>query len=434
MLDEPAASVQRPKVPGKFLAAGAGALAALGFAYFLSQSFVGGSGDDAGVFLSMEASSSSDLGFKLVNQSGSELYSLSVNKSKLQNLNEATLFVPEMRNNFTEGLTWGMEFRTKGGKTMIIDRYGRKTMDPPGVPLADFSEGLAAAHPRPSTNQLCGYLDREHKMRVPAEYDECAPFSGGLAMVRKGAQYGYVNQQGQLQIPAVYGLACKFSERLAVVRAGATWQVIDEQGKVQFPLQIGACTEVSNGLISSFEGNSVGFLDRSGKFAIPAKYRRASRFKEGRAYADTDGKWTLIDTTGRQLSAPEFTEAAEFDHGLASVRVGGKWGLMDLAGRLVGEAKYDEIKPLVSGLRIATRRGAERVEFLDERGAEVKAPAPVCVNYAHGVFTCLRLKDAKPLQSWAGMFGMATGQVPIDYITRSGSRIGGMDMSRMLGR
>ena len=67
------------------------------------------------------------------------------------------------------------------------------------------------------TNRNQEYEVVSKKDRPSAVYDYIAPFSEGLARVRKGGKWGYINRKGKEVIPFLYDQAYPFSEGLAMV-------------------------------------------------------------------------------------------------------------------------------------------------------------------------------------------------------------------------
>lgn len=100
---------------------------------------------------------------------------------------------PKFRNaqSFYEGLT-----RVNlDGKSMCIDKTGKKVCDLPGF-LGDFSEGLAAVHVK-FGRRSWGYIDKTGKIVIEARFDEADTFEGGLARVKVNGKWGYIDDRGQ---------------------------------------------------------------------------------------------------------------------------------------------------------------------------------------------------------------------------------------------
>jgi hypothetical protein len=398
------------------------AVAALGLAvasaavYGLGGAFesAAGSDDEHGVYLSMALDlKAQKMGFNVNTETGAAVYSLYGDR------NTKDGFLPAGMN--LEGARWGVQLQNKAGQQMLIDRLGRRTIDPPAFPFGDFAEGLAPA--RPLEGNQCGYLDRAHILAIPAIYDQCGEFREGLAAVSTGGKWGYVDRTGALKIPAVYDSNCFFSEGLAVAQRNGVWEVIDAIGKSRFTSGPGnaGCQLFFTGLLMQEQAGQIGFVDKDGAFVVPAKYDTVSNFEADHALASIGTETFLIDKSGKETPVPEVVEFKAFEQGLARVRIGGSWGLIDATGRLIVPATFQGIQNLKSGLRAATQAGETR--FFDTRGAEVKAPVTKCMDYDRGAFACFpQGSSPSPIP------GLVNGAWSKIYVNRSGVTIGGIEM------
>jgi hypothetical protein len=320
----------------------------------------------------------------------------------------------------TELLAWGLKqdairmvFTNSKGEYLLLDKYGTQTRNPSALPISDFSEDLAAAasiHDFPHDFSKCGYIDRTHKVVIPIVYDGCLPFAEGLAVVRQGPRYGYVNREGKLAIPTQYLGASSFREGLAKVRLERGGAFINKSGNVAFTVDDQIDSFFHEGLAKIVVHDKVGYVDQTGKTVITATYSGGGNFSGGVAFVSYDEGMKLIGRQGREIPIPHLDYVYDFESGLARVKAGNKWGLLGPGGRFVVQPKYESIESFEAGLRKAQIQGKELVDFLDEEGNMVKRPAPLCFDYAHGVFTCA-------LVSEQGIRGM-------QYLTRSGKRIG----------
>jgi hypothetical protein len=89
---------------------------------------------------------------------------------------------------------------------------------------ANFSEGLASASEgflQTVTRTRWVYIDHQGKIVIEADYDYCAGFSGGLALVYvdddKGGKWGFIDKNGSLALGIQYDYADNFSQGVACV-------------------------------------------------------------------------------------------------------------------------------------------------------------------------------------------------------------------------
>ncbi len=207
------------------------------------------------------------------------------------------------------------------GKCRIFDMEGKQIgavgdFIVPGT----FSEGLAAIRLR--TTDLQGYIDRNGKQVIEAQFKRAGPFCEGRAAVQRAdGRYVYIDRSGR-EISDSYDDAEAFTE--------------------------------GRGLVSIFKGGDTwlhGYVDVSGKLVIPVTFAAARLFSEGRAAVRADnGKWGYIDRDGKLVIEPHFGEADLFHSGRAMIRMSEDWarnaGLIDETGKLVIEPHYEVITQL----------------------------------------------------------------------------------------
>ena len=129
---------------------------------------------------------------------------------------------------------------------------------------------------------------------------------------------GFIDRKGTVVINPQFDGCADFHEGLAVVKAGSKTMVIDEKGQTVFEPELNPFTSYyADGLISvcvpnGFACGPIGYLDKKGRVAIKPQFRIASQFSEGRALINVDEKWGYIDTAGRTVIAPQFVRPLPF--------------------------------------------------------------------------------------------------------------------------
>jgi hypothetical protein len=171
--------------------------------------------------------------------------------------------------------------------------------------LGRFAEGLAAA--QRYGDKTVGFIDSSGAFVISPQYDQAAPFTEGLAAVRRGKLWGFIDRLGQ--------------------------QVIDTRFQ--------SVSEFSEGLAPTLVNGRYGYIDRSGRFIIPPQFNEAAPFSEGLASVCCDGENTrYIDPQGRLAFATVFprgvSNAGRFVGGIALVETGAAGpAYIDRTGRVV---------------------------------------------------------------------------------------------------
>ncbi|MET3107652.1 hypothetical protein AAKU67_002173 [Oxalobacteraceae bacterium GrIS 2.11] len=91
-----------------------------------------------------------------------------------------------------------------------------------------FSEGLCifedgASAPRDKQGNFhgkFGYINKDGKVAIPAQFDYAGPFKNGLAIVSQSGYYGYIDKTGKFVIQPVFANAGYFIDGIARVSGG----------------------------------------------------------------------------------------------------------------------------------------------------------------------------------------------------------------------
>ena len=193
-------------------------------------------------------------------------------------------------------------------------------------------------------NKKWGYMNREGKVVIPAQFEYARPFSEGLAQVtigpRKDENESFIDSQGIPAIPQKYYRAGDFSEGLAPVAFKTK--------------QTSPCVDCS-----TYDWNlRFGFIDKTGRLVIEASFRDARAFHEGLAAVQGDSrKWGFIDASGKLVIPYSFDYASFFFEGLAAVMHGNAWGYIDKTGKWVLEPRFTSAHSFHEGKAIAKTGG-----------------------------------------------------------------------------
>ena len=149
-----------------------------------------------------------------------------------------------------------------------------------------------------------GYLDKDGRVAVQAEYLSVRPFKEGLAAVQTREQdWVYIDKNGDR---VMKGAACDFSEGLAYNGDG----FMDASGQLLVTLPDGY--EVNIGVPDGAENFKFGYVAVSGQ-------------------AQDGLTWGIMNTEGEiVIESPDFEDIQVFNSHLAAVRIGDKWGMVKI--------------------------------------------------------------------------------------------------------
>jgi hypothetical protein len=236
---------------------------------------------------------------------------------------------------------------------------------------------------------LCGALNRDGTIAVPAQFDWVGRFHDGRALVRLGGLYGYVDTAGKLVVTPQYELAGDYWRQMAEVDIGGKSELIDIEGRrVLEPKFARAIPFTSN--VFWVNNGTRRYVGQRGEAELMTDEGSTvgSKFPSVLAtnvFVD-NGKWGLVDRTGAQIRAPEFAGIKEFDFAnlnLAWARADAGWGLIKPDGTWFVEPKFEQVGPLTDNrapVRVEGRWG-----YVDQTGNVVIAPKFEEAGSFHGM-------------------------------------------------
>ncbi|MBD2038603.1 WG repeat-containing protein [Leptolyngbya sp. FACHB-321] len=164
--------------------------------------------------------------------------------------------------NYVTSFSEGLAAISVNGQSGFIDKTGKIVIQPQFEQVRAFSDGLAAVkvRPSPTASALWGYIDRTGAFVLAPKFYDAEPFSEGLAAVRgldNEGRWGYINRTGGVAIqpqffaqPEYQGqVATPFSGGIAMVRRGEQAGFIDRTGKSAIATQFVEADRVSNGMV-----------------------------------------------------------------------------------------------------------------------------------------------------------------------------------------
>ncbi len=206
---------------------------------------------------------------------------------------------------FNDGYTPVRGYKQRG----YMNKKGEFSSFSNASQVKDFSDNMAAIK---STHW--GYIDKDLKIKIKAQFFSAGPFSEGLAAVSTtGKEYGYIDNNGNMVIAPQFRDARPFNDGLALVwphDAKIFWTV-DTKGALQFE----------------------------------CAYNDVRDYKEGMAAVYNFGEgWGFIDKTGKLVVAPQYEMVGDFYNGVAPVMVNHKFGFIDKTGKIIIEPIYDVVQ------------------------------------------------------------------------------------------
>lgn len=250
----------------------------------------------------------------------------------------------------------------------IINTSGDFIIQPEYSYISDFSEGLAIAIKEDSFL----VLNENGKILTTKPYNYISIYRNGRALFsqqdeEKGFLYGYLDRNGKEIIPAQYISASDFVDGKALVqREQEKFELINLNGNVLYSYTYPFVGHLGEGFLSFKESPSgkFGYIRESGEIAIPTHYSSVEAFKHGKAVVNLsedflENKYGLINTKGQFIIAPIYNDIIILNEDRIAVGkaidkekpyYGSIYALADKEGNFLTDFKYYNISNFNEGV------------------------------------------------------------------------------------
>lgn len=267
------------------------------------------------------------------------------------------------------------------GLSGLINPSGEFVVSPKYRSIAEFSEGLAAVYDK------SGYwiIDDKGRILTSEPYDYIGTYHEGRALFvdKITYRYGYLDRQGKEVMPAQYVSGSDFKEGKAVVKIKeGEFALIGLNGERLQTYPYAFVGQLGNGLLS-FKQNmdgQFGYIDEKGTVIIQPKFSGAQSFETGRAVVIFNHRYGLIDMKGNFLIQPAYDDIQLLGEGRVKVGKakdpqkpyrGSMYAIADTDGHFLTDFIYSEVLPFKDAL--ASAHNDHYTFFINRSGRIVKS-------------------------------------------------------------
>lgn len=190
-----------------------------------------------------------------------------------------------------------------------------------------FAQGIV---PDENPKGKWGYVNDAGEKVIDYKYDQAEPFSGGLALVKKGDEFGMIDVSGNTVVPIKYNIIEKYNEQVYKVAAGGKikdgvlmdekYGFVNKDGKEILKPEYDEVGAFINGLAYVLKGDLYGYIDTEIHIIVPVKYKAVGMF-------NSDGLvWV--------------NEGGKFEKSTPTKVSGGKYGIYDHKGNVIVPVQY----------------------------------------------------------------------------------------------
>ena len=254
-----------------------------------------------------------------------------------------------------------------------------------------FSQGNTCKQdllPRLGENRLYGYSDLFGNWKVIPFYTQAYPFSGNVAIVKKGIKYGVINCEGNVVLRPEYDEILGFVNGFSWFRKDSKWGLINELGQQLLVPVYDAVEDVSRfsdfswvttkgqwGLYSKWEKRFVfepqfvmfktltdettlvqnesqlfGIVDiKKGAFVVKPQFTFVSKIIANALLVAKNGKYGLLNDKGQELLAVQYDSIVRIHKYRLKVKKGNSWSIVDEKGHCLSTKVYNEIQEYSGG-------------------------------------------------------------------------------------
>jgi hypothetical protein len=207
----------------------------------------------------------------------------------------------------------------------------------------------------------------------------------GIIDFTKGYIYGYLDKDGKEIIPAQYEYVNDFYKEKAVVRIKENeYALINIDGEILNKYEYVFVGNIRDGLLSFKEDivGKYGFIDEDGNVVIKPQFSYAYDFNEGRAVVNVSGKginnFGVIDKKGNYIITPKCNDIILLGDNRIAVGIaidkalpfiGSKYAIADIDGNILTDFIYYGVSSYKNG--VASVYDNNNTFFIDKEGNKV---------------------------------------------------------------
>ncbi|AKG35346.1 WG repeat-containing protein [Paenibacillus durus] len=283
------------------------------------------------------------------------------------------------------------------GRAVASDTRGYFLIDEKGKPLTgrrydylnSLHEGRALFYNQTEGKSKYGYLDRDAREAIPAQYEDASDFKDGRALVKvQAGEFALIGKKGEVLHTYHYPFVGNPGDGLLAYQAeeNGRYGYIDEEGKPVIKPQFTTALPFSEGRavvnIAENYKNAYGLIDKHGTFVIQPSYEYIQQLGENRVALGTPLKpaepfrgssYTIADAvTGRILATHPLRGVNNYSEGLASVYDEHETYFIDRSGNRAAQP------PVVPGSGTLSFSGRliradvdQRTSYYDRNGKQV---------------------------------------------------------------
>lgn len=255
--------------------------------------------------------------------------------------------------------------------------------------ISDFSEERAIV----IDNERFNIINEKGEELIPKteNYSYIGNFKEGRAQYgvidsNKGYLYGYLDREGRVIIPAEYEYGNDFYEGKAVVRIKENeYALINIKGEILNKYEYSSVGNLREGLLSFKKdmGEKYGFIDEDGNVVIKPQFTYAQDFSEGRSVVNVSGNimnnYGVIDKEGNYIITPKYNDIILLGENRVAVGVaidktspfiGSKYAIADTKGNILTDFIYYGVSNYKNG--IASAYDDKNTFFIDKESNKIE--------------------------------------------------------------
>lgn len=265
-----------------------------------------------------------------------------------------------------------------------------------GMCAVGFTQGNSCKEdllPRLGENRLYGYSDLFGNWKVIPFYTQAYPFSGNVAVVKKGVKYGVINCDGQVVLRPEYEDITTFIGGFSWVKQLSKWGLVNEKGVSLLEPIYDAVEDVSR-------FSDLSWVKENAKWGVYSKTQKDFLFQpqfiafksltnQTALVQNTDSLFGIISlTTGVYVVQPIFNSVSKIIGNGLLVQKANKLGLLNDLGEELLPLEYDSI---LRGHRYRLKLLNNKEWLLsDEKGKVISSAYDSLFSYSGGAFRVVK--------------------------------------------
>jgi hypothetical protein len=201
-------------------------------------------------------------------------------------------------------------------------------------------------------------VDQQNKQKFSYEFEDVRAVNEVLYSYQLEGKRGLMTEKGEIITPPVYEQIAPITGDLTVVKMNRKYGVIDKKGHTILANDYdNILIDSVTALIQTKNGAKIGVYNKQGKQIIPIKHDAVRVQPDGTLVINLAGKWGTTDTKGTSIIPIQYQFIGDFSYGKARAKQQEGMGVIDAKGNWLVDPLFEDTQIINDSLCVYFTNG-----------------------------------------------------------------------------